>query len=252
MDKEEKDLQQIESVEQLQEHEQEATVEGTKKSGLFKRIFSITGTIAFALLLIIMGTLVFSMVQGRLAGGPPSLLGYQMYIVQGGSMSPAFEAGSLALLQPIETENIQVGDIITYQSPEKEASLTTHRVVDINQEGGQRSFTTRGDANLVDDQHPVSSEHVVGEVKRTVPYAGYLMNFGQTKTGIIFLVFIPGALIIAFEIRNLFHYAAQWEEEKKKEKEKKALSQQAQDDTTQSPELPQNTGLLECQGKEGS
>jgi signal peptidase len=72
------------------------------------------------------------------------------------------------------------------------------------------------------------ADKVVGKVYYALPYAGYLMNFGQSKTGIICLVMIPGALIIIFELRNLFRYAAEWEAEKtaEKKKESSALSEE--------------------------
>ena len=186
--------------------------------GKLKKIAGIIGNIAFFALLALMFILVFTMVQSRLTSGPPSVAGYQMYIVQGGSMSPAFEAGSLAFLQPIDPHNLVAGDIITYTSAGGGDSLTTHRIMEVNNEGGQLSFTTRGDANLVNDSLPVYPENIVGQVVHTVPYAGFVMSYGQSKTGIITLVFIPGALIIAFELRNLFRLAAQWEEEKARKK----------------------------------
>ncbi len=183
--------------------------------------------LVFILLLSVMVFLVFTLVQTRLTEGPPSILGYQMYIVKGGSMSPAFEAGSLILLQPVEAEDISIGEIITYSSPGSETGLTTHRVMEINRAGERLSFTTRGDANLVDDHAPVSPEQLKGKVVYAVPYAGFLMNFAQTRNGIITLVFIPGALIIALELRNLYYYSGLWEEEKKREREIKEKEQGA-------------------------
>jgi hypothetical protein len=54
------------------------------------------------------------------------------------------------------------------------------------------------------------------------------MDFGQSKTGIICLVMIPGALIIIFELRNLFRYAAEWEAGKaaKKKQENSPLPEE--------------------------
>ena len=225
-------------METRREHKQESTVEQNRPdlagqvgarsaartrpaAGRLGKAVNIVGNFLFALMLLIMAVLVFSLVQSRLVGGPPSVAGYQMYIVQGGSMSPTFEAGSLAFLKPVDPRQISVGDIITYRSPADRSSLTTHRVVEINREGTSLSFTTRGDANDVNDQQPVYPENVVGEVVYTLPYLGYLMNFGQTRTGVLALVIVPGILIIIFEIKNLLYYAGQWEKEKQ-EKAKQA------------------------------
>lgn len=193
---------------------------GSTKPGIPNKIFNLAGNVVFFIMLFIMCILVFSMVQSRITGGPPSLAGYQMYIVQGGSMSPAFEAGSLAFLRPVDPHSLSVGDIITYGSAGGGKTLTTHRIANVNRDDGNFSYTTRGDANEVNDPIPVYPENIVGQVVYAMPYAGYLMNFGQTKTGIIALVFIPGALIIIFEVRNLFRLAAEWEEEKARKKKK--------------------------------
>lgn len=102
----------------------------------------------------------------------------------------------------------------------------------VNTEGGL-SFTTRGDANDVDDPHPVAAADVVGVVKYALPYAGYVMDFGQSKAGIISMVMIPGALIIIFELRNLFRLAAEDEAKKaaRKKKENEAFSDSTESQT---------------------
>lgn len=191
----------------------------TVQVGGWQKFFSVAGNALFFCLLALMVVLVFSMVQSRLRGGPPQVAGHQMYIVLSGSMSPAFDAGSLAFVQPLPTRDIAVGDIITFRSAGGGDTLTTHRVVQVNSEGGL-TFTTRGDANDVNDLYPVPAADVVGKVNYALPYAGYIMSFGQTKTGIISLVMVPGILIIIFELRNLFRLAGEWETEKAEKKKK--------------------------------
>jgi signal peptidase len=208
--------------------EADAAADGQKRKSGWRKAFNVVENIAFACILLIMVVLVYSMVQSRLSGGgPPRVFGYQMYIVLSGSMSPAFDAGSLIFVRPENPQDIVEGDIITYRPPSGEGELTTHRVVQVNRDGGL-SFTTRGDANDVNDQHPVMADKVVGKVYYALPYAGYVMSFGQSKAGIISLVMIPGVLIIIFELRNLFRYAAEWEAEKaaKKKKESSPLSEE--------------------------
>lgn len=177
-----------------------------KKRNYLKIFFSLIGNTFFVLCVFLIAFLVFSMVHSKASGGPPSILGYQMYIVAGGSMSPTFEAGSLAILEPVKPEEIVQGDIITYRGP-NEAMATTHRVMEVHNEGGQLSFTTRGDANDVDDANPVPAQHIVGRVIYTIPYLGLLMDFSQTKKGLLILVIIPGALLIISELRNLIKQA---------------------------------------------
>jgi len=186
-----------------------------KEQGGLKKFFSIMGNAVFVCILLVLGILVFAMVQSKITGKPPAVAGHQAYIVLGGSMSPTFKAGSLALIKPLDPQSIKVGDILTYRTTDKSDLMTTHRVVAVNGQGNELSFTTRGDANDVNDGQPVKPADIVGRVSTAIPYAGYLMQFAQTQKGLVALVFIPGVLIIIFELRNLFKYAAELEAEKK-------------------------------------
>lgn len=165
----------------------------------------VAGNIITALLLIIMVGLSFFLIQSRLGGGSPAIAGYQMYVVLSGSMSPAFDTGSLVFVKPTEPTEIVEGDIITFSSSGDATRLTTHRVVGLNWDNGL-SFITRGDANNVNDPSPVPSENLVGRVTGSVPYIGYLFGFAQTRQGLILLIFIPGLFLIIMELRRLFKY----------------------------------------------
>lgn len=184
----------------------------------FVKAFKTLGNFFLIGTLILMATMAFFLVQSKLAGGVPSVAGYQMYVVLSGSMNPAFDTGSLAFVRPINPREIRVGDIITFKGASGSAILTTHRVVEINNHDGL-TFTTRGDANNVNDPNPVSAANVVGKVHGAVPYIGYLMGFAQTKNGLIVLVFVPGLLVIVSEVRNLFKYMGEMDKEKKKKKD---------------------------------
>jgi signal peptidase len=120
----------------------------------------------------------------------------------------------VVFVRPQDPSAIQAGDIITYKGNDDSETLTTHRVMEVNNDGGLE-FVTKGDANDVLDGSPVPAANIVGVVNYSVPYLGHLMAFTQTKKGLIALVFIPGMLVIIMELRNLFKYAAEMEEEKK-------------------------------------
>ena len=181
--------------------------------GWFSRFFSIFGNIVFVMLLLFMATLSFFLIQSRISGGAPQVAGYQMYIVLSGSMSPEFDTGSLAFVREAEPEQIVIGDIITYRTQPEANSLTTHRVVEVIRNDGLR-FITRGDANNINDPNPVLAENVVGRVTGSVPYVGYILNYVQTREGLILLIFVPGVLIIAYEMSKIVKYLAQGQKSK--------------------------------------
>lgn len=162
----------------------------------------VAGNVITWLLLAIMALLLFFLSQAFIPGRAPGVFGRQFYIVMSGSMSPAFDTGSLIFVHPADPETIRPGDIITFRSSRSAARITTHRVVDIEQDGGLR-FVTRGDANNVSDPQPVPAENVIGIVGGSVPLIGYLLAFARTGPGLICLIFIPGALLIAGEVRSI-------------------------------------------------
>ncbi|MDW7672133.1 MAG: signal peptidase I [Bacillota bacterium] len=165
--------------------------------------FRLSSKVIFGAMILMIAFLAFFLVQSKITGGTPTVAGYQFYTVLSGSMNPSFDTGSLIFVKKQPPETIAVGDIITFAGPRADSALTTHRVAAINNEV-PLSFITRGDANNVNDPNPVPEERVIGTVRGFVPYLGYIMGFAQTRAGLIFLVFIPGVMIIIFEIFNIF------------------------------------------------
>jgi signal peptidase len=112
----------------------------------------------------------------------PPLLGYQRYVITGGSMGGALPRGSIAYDEVVPTEHIRVGDVITYRPPNGDR-LLTHRVVWIGHErGGVRLYRTRGDASPAAD-----------------PKAILLPNDGQAR--LVFHVPLVGYLVAALSVR---------------------------------------------------
>ncbi len=91
--------------------------------------------------------------------GIPSVLGFKPIIVLSGSMSPAFETGSMIFVRETDTTKLKVGDIICYMSGE---SAVTHRITEVVNKGGEISYITKGDANNAPDRIPVNPEAVEG------------------------------------------------------------------------------------------
>jgi len=180
----------------------------TGQKSLFVKIFSVVSKVFFILLIFLVAVLAVFLIKSKISGGTPSVFGYQIYGVLSGSMNgsdkTSFDTGSMVLVKTKDVNKIVEGDIITFRGLSAEAPMTTHRVVKVNNSDGNLTFTTRGDANNVDDPKPIQAEKVVGTVRGHIPYLGYLTGFAETKTGLIFLVFIPGALVIFYELFNIY------------------------------------------------
>lgn len=174
------------------------------------KVIRVFGNVLFVALLLILSILVFSLVQSRLTGGPPTLMGYRMFAVLSGSMNPAFNTGSLVAVKPIDPGELQVGDIITFGSPQ--GKIVTHRVVGIDTHDGLR-FVTKGDANGAADSGLVPADRVIGLVVASVPWLGRILVFSQTRQGLLLMIIIPALVILILEARSLWLNAAKLEKE---------------------------------------
>lgn len=133
----------------------------------------------------------------------PHLWGFSFLMVMGGSMSPALPSGSVAMVQPVDVSEIEVGDIIAYQPRHVGSTLTTHRVVDVIRQEGDISFQTAGDNNEFGDKNPVPSDRVMGKMQFHVPFLGYIIYFLKQPMGYILLVGLPAIIIVILEIRGI-------------------------------------------------
>lgn len=97
------------------------------------------------------------------------LLPWQPVAIATGSMAPQISVGDMVLVSKLDTDALEVGDVIQFRS----GSYTViHRIVAVMQENGASSYITKGDANNANDAGTVSPEDVVGKVVATVPGAG--------------------------------------------------------------------------------
>lgn len=132
----------------------------------------------------------------------PSLGGVMPLVVLTDSMYPEIESGDLIFCRKADTAALSVGDIIVFRDPEGKGDVTiiVHRIVNITEEGGKRSFTTRGDANNVDDPRQVAEEDVVGLYKTRIAGAGDAAMFMQTTQGFILCVATPILLLVGYDV----------------------------------------------------
>ena len=102
--------------------------------------------------------------------------------------------GSLLYVKE-DTGGIQTGDAITFY---RNGELVTHRVVEINTD--EKTYTTKGDANQVNDVQPVAWSDVVGVPVFDIPVLGYPASFLGTAQGklvfIVLLIIFTGITVL--------------------------------------------------------
>ncbi|WP_055589408.1 signal peptidase I [Peterkaempfera griseoplana] len=92
-----------------------------------------------------------------------------------GSMDPAIPPGSVVVDRPVRPELIRIGDVVTFhsgRSPGGGEQLVTHRVVAVQHTADHITFTTKGDANRVDDPGRREASDVRGRVWFHLPQIG--------------------------------------------------------------------------------
>lgn len=130
----------------------------------------------------------------------PKILGCENLAVLSGSMEPKISVGSMVIVQDVDPNDLEVGDIITYKI--SDTTLVTHRIVSIDQDA--QEIVTKGDANDVIDGEPVSFSNVVGKLFISIPFLGYISIYMQGKAGIAIICGVVGILILLNYLPDVF------------------------------------------------
>src|SRR6266404_3657691 len=126
--------------------------------------------------------------------------GLRFYSVQTASMSPVLQPGDLVISVKPQANNLQVGDIISYVSPQNPQKIITHRIYQINPTKGY--LVTKGD-NLSYQDPPIAYSSVTSKALKAVPKLGRGLDFLHKPLGLIILVYLPATLITAYELQKL-------------------------------------------------
>lgn len=109
-----------------------------------KKRAHIVHRIIYALLILGMLSMLGKVWYQKLNNQTPSLFGYQIYVVETGSMIPTLPIGTNILVRELrDGDEPKVGDVITYTRGE---SAITHRIIEVLQgEDGVTRYQTKGD-----------------------------------------------------------------------------------------------------------
>lgn len=154
-----------------------------------------TGYYALMLALIAIGSLLV-LVRTEIISG------YEVKIVESGSMEPAIITGALVMIAERATYN--VGDVITFGADTPREVPTTHRIVSVSGEGRSAVYSTKGDANEEKDGETVPHSSVIGKVFVDVPYLGFIIDFARQPIGFAMLFGVPALLVILQEFINIY------------------------------------------------
>jgi signal peptidase len=144
---------------------------------------------------------------------------FKVLVVLSGSMEPAIKTGSAMVIKP--AADYKIGDIITFGPMSKKRTPTTHRIVGIKAEGGNRLYITKGDANNAPDIKEIAENEIIGKVLFSAPYAGYFVAAAKKPLGFTLIIGVPAAIIIFDEIKKMISEIKKMKEKKQKIAEEK-------------------------------
>jgi signal peptidase len=142
------------------------------------------------------------------------LLGFEVLVVQSGSMEPNYHVGSLVYVKPVDASELEIGDVITFELGG--GVRGTHRIIEVLDDNGNLSFRTKGDNNDDADFNPIFPEAIVGEVKFAIPHLGFLITYIQQPPGTYVAISVVAVLLLLTILPDLIFP----EESKKKEEAK--------------------------------
>lgn len=139
----------------------------------------------------------------------PGLMGFERYVITGGSMSGTFERGSLVFERAVPVSDLKVGDIITYMPPSDSGlnELVTHRIDSIEASESGPVFRTRGDANAAADTWTFQLQAPTqARFEAAVPYVGWAFIALADRDLRMIIIGVPAgaiALLSLFEVTRV-------------------------------------------------
>lgn len=133
-----------------------------------------------------------------------SLAGYTPLSVVSDSMSPTFDAGDLIIIRKCDPATLQEGDIVTFHTIiNNEFSLNTHRITEIQEDGGARSYVTKGDNNAIADVHMITDGDIVGRFVTRLPKFGKVVDFLSSSMGFLLVIVLPLLIFFVYQVYHL-------------------------------------------------
>jgi len=152
--------------------------------------------------------------------------------VKSDSMKPEFETNDWIVVKECDPTTLQVGDIITFSDiivddEGRFLDFNTHRIVAIDEVGGERQFTTKGDnptTNTANDEGTVSAVEVQGKYSGKLVVLGKVLSLLSDPVGFLCCIVLPVFAFLVFQVYKLITIGGKY---------KKALAREAAEEAAQ-------------------
>ena len=181
------------------------------------KALKIIGNILYSILFLIVVLMLIIVIIQRTSNNSISIGGYRIFAVATGSMVPKYEVGDVLISKEIEPSEIKVGDTVVYKGEVGgfKDKFVTHQIQSINkQEDGTYKFTTKGISNIEVDPE-ISETQVYGKIIYKVKTLSLISKLISNVYVFYFFIFVPIAIIIYKQIRNLIKEDEEEDEDNK-------------------------------------
>ncbi len=168
-----------------------------------KKVLRVTANVLAWIVLIIAFLVTIIVFSSGKNNGVANIFGFIPMTVESDSMKPTFSKNDLIICKEIDDINsLKSGDVITFWTViDGRRVKNTHRIVEVEDTDGSKSFITRGDNNPINDTAPAYSGDLIGKWTETkIGGVGKFLNFMRTKKGFFICIVIPMALFFLFEL----------------------------------------------------
>lgn len=129
----------------------------------------------------------------------PDFFGYTPFVIVSGSMEPNIPVNDMIITKKIKSDDIKVGDIISYKD-ETNDIVITHRVISIEEVEGVKYFQTKGDNNKSADKNLVSYSQIEGKYLFKVPLIGRVLNYVRDPRGMVLVILFIICIYTLYDI----------------------------------------------------
>ena len=135
--------------------------------------------------------------------GAAAVAGYRPVVITSGSMGAHAPSGSVVIAAP--TSAVQVGDVLVMRREGR--ATVTHRVIELQRQGGRALAITKGDANEQPDAapYPLDDEELI--VRTVIPFLGKVLRPADDPVVTILVVGIAVAIVTLAALRQIWRPA---------------------------------------------
>lgn len=185
-----------------------------------KKILKIVFDVVLVLFIILAATVTLISLNTK-DRGVTNIAGKVVLNIQTDSMKPTIKPGDLIITKKYSGEEVQKDDIISFFSVEQDTTIIkTHRVVNVMNNNGTITFTTKGDNADGEDFAQLTKNDIVAIYKNKdysgtrIPVLGRIISFLKSQMGFLFFIILP---LFALVIYELYKFITMIIEDKKKE-----------------------------------